>query len=107
MRIEFQQRKSKGPANLVADAEVYFDADGMFHGMKLVGFTLWRGDNGVFCTFPSRQYEGKEGKAYYDFLRSADSGAEGKKAMYAVKDAIVAAWQRESGEVSDSDDAPF
>lgn len=73
MRVDFIE-KANGPANLVCEAEFYFEPqDGALDGMKLVGISLWRGQDGdVFVTFPARAFgEGSE-RRFFDFLRSAD-----------------------------------
>ena len=52
MRVQFVE-KASGPERLVCDAEVLFDEDPLA-GMKLVGFSLWRGTDGA-CTSRSRR----------------------------------------------------
>jgi len=52
MRVNFTDRKD-GPERLVCEAEIIFDDPGPLQGMKLVGFSLWRGADGeVYVTFP-------------------------------------------------------
>jgi hypothetical protein len=59
MRVQFVQRGG-APEKLICEAEILFD-DGVLGGMKLVGFSLWRGgDDQVFVTFPARAF-GSEG----------------------------------------------
>ena len=45
------------PAGKLADAELHF-SDGVFEGLKLIGFSIWerRGGGGRNVTFPARQY---------------------------------------------------
>jgi hypothetical protein len=73
MRVEFV-RKENGPERLVCEAEVVFDESmGPLAGMKLVGFSVWRGTEGdVFVTFPSRSFGAGPERRFYDYLRSAD-----------------------------------
>ena len=55
MRVQFVE-KANGPERLVCDAEILFD-EGPLAGMKLVGFSVWRGAEGdVYVTFPSRAF---------------------------------------------------
>ena len=82
-----------GPERLVADAEVHFHS-GLFAGLKLTGFTLWRSVEGeVYPTVPSRSYGAGGERRYYDFLRSIDSADA--QAVARVKAAIVDAWRAE------------
>lgn len=108
MRLEFTPKK-RGPANVVAEAELFFDANGPLHGMKLSGITIWTGERGLYCTFPSRQYEDKTGKrVFFDFLRSADIGDEGKQATYRLKDWILREWRKHNGDApGDDGETPF
>jgi len=85
MRIEFSQTtKSRGP---VAEATIFFDADGPFHGLALVGISIWSGERGNFVTLPSRAYEEKGRKKFYNFLRAADP--EDRKAEFRFKDWVL------------------
>ena len=82
MRVQFVT-KENGPEKLVCDAEVVFGAEcGPLAGMKLVGFSLWRGAEGeVYVTFPSRSFGLANERKYFDYLRSAEGGgaAESKR----------------------------
>jgi hypothetical protein len=79
MRLNFLDRAG-GPERLVCDAEVIFDEEGPLCGMKLVGFTLWRGaDHDVHVTFPSRSFNIEGERRYFDYLRSADGAAESRR----------------------------
>ncbi|MGE0456062.1 MAG: hypothetical protein AB7O37_21765 [Vicinamibacteria bacterium] len=71
MRVQFVE-KENGPERLVCEAELVFD-EGPLSGMKLVGFSLWRGTDGeVYVTFPSRAFGAGSERRYFDFLRSVD-----------------------------------
>lgn len=87
MRIDFVT-KDNGPERLVCDAEVFFGEEaGPLAGMKLVGFSLWRGNEGdMFVTFPSRAFGAGNDRRYFDYLRSSDGlPADAKR----VKDWIL------------------
>ncbi len=73
MRVSFVT-KDGGPERLVCDAEVLFGEEaGPLAGMKLVGFSLWRGAEGdVFVSFPSRAFGVGNERRYFDYLRSGE-----------------------------------
>jgi hypothetical protein len=72
MHVQFVH-KATGPERLLCEAEMVFDDQGPLEGMKLVGFSLWRGANGeVFVTFPSRAFGAGSERKFFDFLRSAN-----------------------------------
>jgi len=107
MRVEFTE-KTRGPKNILAEAEVFFDADGPFHGLKLSGFTVWRGEKGLFVTFPSREYQDKAGKRqFFDFLRPADTHEEGKRATWRLKDWILEQWKAQGAGTSQEPEPAF
>lgn len=64
------------PADKVADAELIFE-DGLLAGMKLVGFSLWRGKRREMPTisFPARQYVVNGERRSYALLRPIDGNA--------------------------------
>ncbi len=69
MRVQFVKREN-GPERLVCEAELVFD-DEPLTGMKLVGFSLWRGaDGGLRVTFPARCFGLGSDRRYFDLLRS-------------------------------------
>jgi len=80
MRVQFVEREN-GPERLVCEAEIVFDEDGPLAGMKLVGFSLWRGPDGdLYVTFPSRAFGAGGERRYFDYLRSTEgTGAEAKR----------------------------
>lgn len=77
MRIEFIDKES-GPKNLIAEAEVFFEAeDGLLAGLKLTGFSLWRTEKGEpSVTVPSRSWGEPKDRKFWDFLRVGDGGTE-------------------------------
>lgn len=91
MRVQFVE-KVNGPERLVCDAEILFD-DGPLAGMKLVGFSVWRGAEGdVYVTFPSRAFGTAADRKYFDYLRAIEPGAAGSRK---VKDWILDAYRNE------------
>jgi hypothetical protein len=79
MRIQFVERED-GPERLVCEAELVFD-DSPLKGMKLVGFSLWRGADGALrVTLPARSYTVGDERRFFDLLRSEDGrGGEPKR----------------------------
>lgn len=73
MHVEFTQREA-GPERLVCEAALVFDNVGPLAGLRLIGFSLWRGANGdVYVTLPSRAFGSGAERRYFDYLRgSAD-----------------------------------
>ena len=83
MRVQFVEREN-GPERLVCEAEVVFDEAGPLQGMKLVGFSLWRGPDGeVYVTFPSRAFGAGNDRKYFDYLRSAEGAPADAKRVKA------------------------
>jgi hypothetical protein len=97
MRIEFNRPRSESMSNVLAEAEVVFgpeDAGGIFHGLKLVGFTVWNGERGRYVTLPARAFGVGHQRAYFDFLRPQDGPGTpaGKAAVLRLKRAITDAY---------------
>ena len=83
MRVQFVAREN-GPERLVCEAEILFEDNGPLAGMKLVGFSLWKGPDGeVYVTFPSRAFGAGSERKYFDYLRSVDSALETVKRLKA------------------------
>lgn len=97
MKIEFTQREN-GPERLVAEAALVFgDGDGILEGLKLVGFSLWRGAEGELrVTFPARSFGIGSDRRYYDLVRSVDGGPSAVKGLKAWVVAEFEAWQRDA-----------
>lgn len=110
MRVEFTSptKRSSGknpPVQILAEAEVYFDAmtvgegghavPSPFQGMKLVGFNVWRGERGIFVTFPSRAFGTDRERQYFDYVRAADpkDSAAASSALYRLKQWIADAYR--------------
>lgn len=85
MRIEFIDREN-GPKNLVCEAELFFDGDdGLLAGLKLVGFTLWRAeDGGTIVTMPARSWGEAGGRKFFDLLRGGDGGGDALRRLKAA-----------------------
>jgi len=66
------------PVGKLADAELHF-SDGVFEGLKLIGFSIWerRGGGGRNVTFPARQYSVNGERRSFALLRAiADTNAQ-------------------------------
>ena len=77
------------PPGKLADAELHF-VDGVFAGLKLIGFAIWerRTGTGRNVTFPARQYSVNGERRSFALLRPvADTAAQ-----EAVRDLILAAY---------------
>jgi hypothetical protein len=90
MRVQFVERQN-GPERLLCEGEIVFDENGPLMGMKLVGFSVWRGQEGdAFVTFPSRSFGTGGERRFFDFLRTVEPGStDGRR----VKDWILEEWR--------------
>lgn len=85
-----------GPKNKLAEAELHCgDPDSPFQGLKVVGFTVWKGERGLFATFPSRAYGAGGERRYFDYVRSQDPGGSeaGKAALNRLKKWLVSEYR--------------
>lgn len=97
MRVNFVVRED-GPESLVCEAELVFDDEYVtgpavpggvpvvglnpFHGLKLVGFSLWRGVEGeIYVTVPSRPFGVSTERRYFDYVRDVEPGSGRVKAL--------------------------
>ena len=80
MRVQFVQ-KENAPEKLVCEAELLFEEAGPLAGMKLVGFSLWRSQEGeVYVTFPSRAFGTAGERRFFDYLRPVEgAGVDSRK----------------------------
>jgi DNA-binding cell septation regulator SpoVG len=96
IRVAFSESKS-GPEALLGEAELVFEGEefGALDGMKLVGFSIWRGrdGNGSYVTFPSRAFGTGSERRFFDYLRPA-SGPFNRDSGKAVKEAILRAYKK-------------
>ena len=86
--VKFFLNDKGSPAGKLADVEVLF-ADGVFAGLKLVGFALWeRKGGGRSVTFPARSYSVNGERRSFALLRPVvDATAQDR-----VRDVILAAY---------------
>lgn len=77
------------PPGKLADVELHF-TDGVFAGLKLIGFALWeRRAGGRNVTFPARQYSVNGERRSFALLRPiVDASAQDR-----VRDLILAAYE--------------
>ena len=60
----------------MTEAEIHFE-EGPLSGMRLLGFCLWRSQEGeTYVTFPSRAFGAGAERKYLDYLRAV--GADGE-----------------------------
>jgi hypothetical protein len=86
MRVQFVERPN-GPERLVAEVEIIFEEKAELAGMKLVGLSIWRGQEGdLFVTFPSRSFGLGGERRFFDFLRAAEPPSA---AVARVKDWVL------------------
>jgi hypothetical protein len=82
VQVVFVPREN-GPERLVCEAELHFE-DGPLAGMRVVGFSVWRGAEGdIYVTFPSRAFGTATDRKYFDYLRAVDGSAETVKQVKA------------------------
>jgi hypothetical protein len=94
MRIQFVERQGS-PERLVCEAELLFD-DSPLAGMKLIGFSLWRGADGTIrVTLPARPYTVGDERRFFDLLRS-DNGRPGETKR--IKEWILEQYRAAAGE---------
>jgi len=98
MRIEFIDREN-GPRNLISEAEIHFDGDdGLLAGLKLVGFSVWRKEDGTpAVTVPGRSWGEPGEKKFFDLLRAGDGGGD---AVRKLKAAICAQHRLRGGDAA-------
>ena len=89
MIIKITPNEKGNPPGLLADAEVHF-TEGLFEGLKLIGFSVWerRSGNGRNVTFPARQYSVNGERRSFALLRPvADATAQDR-----IREAILEAY---------------
>lgn len=88
--------KMNGPERLVCDAELIFNT-GLLAGMKLVGFSVWRGAEGdMYVTFPSRAFGTAVDRKFFDYIRPVNHDTGGSLGP-ALKAAILEAYREARG----------
>ena len=72
------RERQRSACRQTRDAELHF-SDGVFEGLKLIGFSIWerRGGGGRNVTFPARQYSVNGERRSFALLRAiADTNAQ-------------------------------
>jgi hypothetical protein len=90
MTIKIMPNDKGNPPGKLADAEVHF-SEGVFEGLKLIGFAVWerRSGSGRNVTFPARQYSVNGERRSFALLRPiADTTQQSK-----LRDLILEAYQ--------------
>jgi len=74
--VKFVVNEKGNPSGKLADAELHFN-DGVFAGLKLIGFTVWerRSGGGRNVTFPARTYSVNGERRSFSLLRPAAGDA--------------------------------
>lgn len=92
MQVKFLPPREGAPKGMLNEAEIHFDTEPEpLRGMKLVGFSVWRKEDGrLYVTFPSRAFGAGQERKYFDFLRSADGYSP--KAVVAFKKWLMTKW---------------
>jgi hypothetical protein len=88
MLVKITPNEKGNPPGKLADAELHF-TEGVFEGLKLIGFTVWeRRGGGRNVTFPARQYSVNGERRSFSLLRPiVDSTAQNR-----VRDLILQAY---------------
>lgn len=93
MNITFSLRET-GPERRIAEVELHF-TDGPLAGLKLVGFSVWSGQEGeMFVTFPSRTFGVGSERRFFDFLRCEEP--HDPAPAKALKALIIETWQAQA-----------
>jgi hypothetical protein len=93
VKVRFRPPK-RGPGRLLSEAEVHFE-EGPLAGMRLLGFGVWRSDEGVvYVTFPARVTAERGVRRYLDYLRSADDSPDVARRLKAW---IVNEYRKQAG----------
>jgi hypothetical protein len=88
MLVKITPNEKGNPPGKLADAELHF-TEGVFEGLKLIGFTVWeRRGGGRNVTFPARTYSVNGERRSFALLRPiVDSTAQNR-----VRDLILQAY---------------
>jgi hypothetical protein len=86
------------PAGKLADAELHF-SDGVFDGLKLIGFSVWerRGGGGRNVTFPARQYSVNGERRSFALLRPITEA----NAQERIRDLVLQAYAEHEDQTRD------
>lgn len=91
MTVKIVPNEKGTPAGKLADAEVWFE-EGLFEGLKLVGFGIWQRRNGAGrnVTFPARQYSVGGERRSFALLRAQ---AGDPAAQERLRDYVLSAYE--------------
>jgi hypothetical protein len=86
--------KEGAPLGKLADAEVHF-SEGVFAGLKLIGFAVWEKKNGSGrnVTFPSRQYSVNGERRNFALLRPVSDA----KSQERLREVVLQAYSEFEG----------
>lgn len=89
MVVKIVPNDKANPPGKLADAELHF-TDGVFDGLKLIGFAVWerRSGSGRNVTFPARQYSVNGERRSYALLRPIADAASQER----VRDLVLQAY---------------
>ncbi len=94
--VRFFPNDKGNPAGKLADAEIHF-VDGVFAGLKLIGFALWeRKNGGRNVTFPARQYSVNGERRSFALLRPIIDATSQDR----VRDLILEAYKEHEAELA-------
>ena len=98
MHVRIVPNEKGNPAGKLADAELHF-TDGVFEGLKLIGFSIWerRGGGGRNVTFPARQYSVNGERRSFALLRPiSDTNAQER-----IRALVLQAYTEHEAQVTD------
>jgi hypothetical protein len=87
--VKITPNDNGNPPGKLADAEIHF-VDGVFAGLKLIGFAIWKRRTGAGrnVTFPARQYSVNGERRSFALLQPVTD----TNAQNAVRDLILSAY---------------
>ena len=97
MVVKITPNDKGNPAGKLADAELHF-SDGVFDGLKLIGFAIWerRSGGGRNVTFPARQYVVNGDRRSFALLRPITD----TQAQERVRDLVLEAYAEYEAEAT-------
>ena len=98
MVVKIVPNEKGNPAGKLADAELHFN-DGVFEGLKLIGFSIWerRGGGGRNVTFPARQYSVNGERRSFALLRPISE----TNAQERIRELVLQAFTRYEQQLAD------
>ena len=97
MVVKIVPNDKANPPGKLADAELHF-TDGVFDGLKLMGFAIWerRSGTGRNVTFPARQYTVNGDRRSFALLRPVADAAAQERVRELVLEAYAAFEQEQT-----------